>query len=648
MSYDSDDDDDSGDSKYTLVFEGDETVYRSISRDGKGTATFGNGDVFVGMYADKKRNGKGVYTFIAGGKYDGEYVENEKDGQGEMTYTDGGIFTGDWKRDKRNGFGTYLYPNGDTYTGMWKNGKKHGQGRYVYVDNGSAIDGRWIANRCVTGEWSMHDKSKYVGRFANNIPAGNGMFVFANKNKQSGVFAENKWKSDSFTKPSPIAPLPKPVKATPFTWASRAIEKSQIVVDHFEGILEIKNSEIPGIPNFRRANNLPVWGGSQPTLTGIKAMMENLGDQEPSKVFWVSLRNTPVCYINDLSFTSAARDALSRPMVFPELEMEDLPKLDQEFANKVIVNVKATGGIMEYWKIANADVEEDVKKEGLVMEVEAKKDEDDDTELEPPLPVLTPDALFAPEGFAEKEELEIVYTRMNIPFDTMPDVKEIEKIITLSKEIEGGSGIYFCCRDGIKRTTTAMIISSLVRKLFEEVEDPDDDDGGDDDDDIPEQPSDDEMDPDEYRAKILAERAEAAAKAAAEAAANKLPDYKAGDFKLILGFVAALGETGEALKAEVDDVINRNAQIINERELIADMKEKYEKTQNPEFLKKGKQYINRYIRYLLIFHYLKSNPEGESEKTYTEWVDEPAQVALLRDHLGTMEIGPLSEFDLTS
>ena len=61
-------------------------------REGFGTATFPNGDVYEGDYVNGMRHGKGTYYF--GGKespkatYTGAYVENVKTGKGTMLYPD--------------------------------------------------------------------------------------------------------------------------------------------------------------------------------------------------------------------------------------------------------------------------------------------------------------------------------------------------------------------------------------------------------------------------------------------------------------------------------------------------------------------------------------------------------------------------------
>jgi radial spoke head protein 1 len=184
--YDSDEDGD--EVKYFLTYEGETEVFNAVVRDGSASAKFANGDVFVGEYKDGKRNGRGKYTFAANGfTYEGDYVDNKKHGYGSMNMGDKGKYEGDWEKDVRHGVGTYVYPNNDMYTGNWQNGMKHGKGSYTYADIGSKITGVWSNNKCMHGEWGMRDRSSYVGRFSNNVPAGEGLFTFANKNTSSGT-----------------------------------------------------------------------------------------------------------------------------------------------------------------------------------------------------------------------------------------------------------------------------------------------------------------------------------------------------------------------------------------------------------------------------------------------------------------------------
>ena len=93
-----------------------------------GTATWPNGDKYVGAYKDGNINGQGTYTFANGEKH-----------------------VGDHKDGKPNGQGTRTFANGDKYVGEWRDGKYHGQGTATYAD-GRVQEGIWADNQFVRAE----------------------------------------------------------------------------------------------------------------------------------------------------------------------------------------------------------------------------------------------------------------------------------------------------------------------------------------------------------------------------------------------------------------------------------------------------------------------------------------------------------------
>lgn len=646
---DQEDNDEGDGKKYNILYQGETAPQKAVTKDGVATATFANGDVYTGMYKDQKRNGRGVYKYGKGMLFDGEYVNNKKEGQGQMTYIDGGKYTGEWKANARHGFGTYIYPNGDSYSGEWKDNKKSGQGKYVFADNGSSMSGTWVANRCVSGVWSMADKSRYVGRFANNVPAGNGLFVFANKNKEAGTFVDGNWLSDSFAPPAPSVVPPVPTKAGPLVWAKRAIEKCTVVVDHFEGISQIPE-RAKGVPNLRQATKLPVWGGGQPTLTGVKEMMTALDEEGSQKLMWISLRDTPVCYVNNVSFTGARKEGISRPMTFPDLKNSELPLLDSYLAEKLVKEIRATGGIMSYWKLALADREEDVKRVEIVMEVEEKKSEEEeegDNKKPGVLPVRTVAELFKPEGWSEQNEVDVQYSRMSIGDHTFPEHAVVDGLLTVAREVSPGVALFFQDQGGFSRATCAMILASLVRFLFEEPEEvneeeknepPPDEEPEDEPD-----PDDDDLDDEEKEARKQARAAAKAARKAAKAEEDHdeeiLPNYTLGEYAIIKELVKALGATGEKFKNDTDAIINRNAQLSNLREVILAQKESGNKA-------RAQDYLERYFYFILFYTYLKTNQESEFEKPFSEWVKDGKGSEYV-GILGTREEGALADFNWT-
>ena len=55
-----------------------------------------------------KRNGHGTLTYADGNVYDGEFKDDDMNGRGTFTYADGGVYTGEFKDDLYHGHGTYM------------------------------------------------------------------------------------------------------------------------------------------------------------------------------------------------------------------------------------------------------------------------------------------------------------------------------------------------------------------------------------------------------------------------------------------------------------------------------------------------------------------------------------------------------------
>ena len=76
-------------------------------------------------------------------KYQGEYnAAGEREGRGTMTFGNGNVYKGEFKADQQEGHGTYTYADGSTYVGAWQNGKRSGQGTYTFAD-GTKWVGKW-------------------------------------------------------------------------------------------------------------------------------------------------------------------------------------------------------------------------------------------------------------------------------------------------------------------------------------------------------------------------------------------------------------------------------------------------------------------------------------------------------------------------
>lgn len=83
--------------------------------------------------------GKGVATFSNGNVYEGDFVKGKIEGEGTLKSSNGDKYIGLWRSEKMHGTGTYFYGDGDKYEGEWQNDKRHGVGRVEYCGEGGEV-----------------------------------------------------------------------------------------------------------------------------------------------------------------------------------------------------------------------------------------------------------------------------------------------------------------------------------------------------------------------------------------------------------------------------------------------------------------------------------------------------------------------------
>ena len=162
--------------EYKLVTEAGEDLKSSVGFEGKGTATYTNGDKYEGSFKAGLRHGEnGKYTYNTQGPEDGDkdtyvggWVDNMKHGIGKQSYWKEGRYNGYWEKGQRHGEGVFIYKNGDIYSGAWAEGKKEGQGTYIFKETGMKYVGSFKAGQMTNGKWLYKNGSCFEGNFDNN------------------------------------------------------------------------------------------------------------------------------------------------------------------------------------------------------------------------------------------------------------------------------------------------------------------------------------------------------------------------------------------------------------------------------------------------------------------------------------------------
>ncbi|EST07320.1 hypothetical protein PSEUBRA_003137 [Kalmanozyma brasiliensis GHG001] len=248
--------------------------------------------------------------------------------------------------------------------------------------------------------------------------------------------------------------------------------------DFFSGILKLGLPErIEGMPNLRGVPLLltpptanqqvgtpmtpktplmmhgrETWGSGMPTVDGLRRGLTRMGAAPggPAKVVWTSLREEPVLYVN------------GRPHV---LRLADQP----------ITNIEATGvttDVVEGMELAlkNDMLQEAAQRGGRVLlhdETEIRQGEFDiipvwETVREGD--VLTPREVYE---LVQREGFKVDYARLAITDEQAPVPAVFaqleERVITA---LQTGSACVFNCQMGRGRTTTGMVIASLVSTVW--------------------------------------------------------------------------------------------------------------------------------------------------------------------------------------
>ncbi|KAF4651807.1 hypothetical protein FOL47_000172 [Perkinsus chesapeaki] len=189
---------------YSLVTEEGETRETAAGFTGKGTATYPNGDVYEGSYADGRKSGQGVYTYRDGSAYNGNYKNGQREGIGKFTMAaDGSFYHGSFVDGLYDGEGTMSYATtGDVYTGEWKKGLRHGTGTYIYKKGQASVTGTWQDDKIVKGRWRLspaQDSPVFDGEFDTKYsqPIGEGVWTLSDGKKISGRYTQNHEPSDT-------------------------------------------------------------------------------------------------------------------------------------------------------------------------------------------------------------------------------------------------------------------------------------------------------------------------------------------------------------------------------------------------------------------------------------------------------------------
>merc|ERR1712242_307630 len=156
------------------------------------------------------------------------------------------------------------------------------------------------------------------------------------------------------------------------------IWKAAAMADQFDKMQKLPDP-LPGAPNFHRIPGYKVYTTGQPTLEGIKNILEKVtGTIYPKDgpIIWLNLRQEPDVYVNGQPICARPPNKIGE---YAELGAitRDLIKADEaEFFKVVEGRVKENGGKLKYVTITKEEKEVEVKELTTLSEAMLKAKED--------------------------------------------------------------------------------------------------------------------------------------------------------------------------------------------------------------------------------------------------------------------------------
>ncbi|KAG8097552.1 hypothetical protein GUJ93_ZPchr0013g36727 [Zizania palustris] len=222
-------------------------------------------------------------------------------------------------------------------------------------------------------------------------------------------------------------------------------KKTILKSDHFPGCQNKRlRPHIDGAPNYRQAGSLRVHGVAMPTMRGIVNVLNHIGAQKKGKqtlVLWHSLREEPVIYINgrpfvlrdvERPFSNLEYTGINRERV-EQMEFrlkEDILQEASRYGNKILVTDELPNGQMvDQWESVMSDT------------------------VKTPLEVY--DKL-------QHQGYLVDYERVPITDEKAPKEGDFDNLVRRISQVDIETEIVFNCQMGRGRTTTGMVIATLL------------------------------------------------------------------------------------------------------------------------------------------------------------------------------------------
>lgn len=401
------------------------------------------------------------------------------------------------------------------------------------------------------------------------------------------------------TAQAPFAAVPQPIELPPPDPAAAVAARDGVLLrsdrilkaDQYPGLHRMNLNQgahvqprITGAPNYRQVDGENIHGVAQPTVDGIKGVLDKVGagpDQGGPTAVWTNLREEPVVYVNGRPLNIRVASEWNRNVENPGASTAAVERSDAQLKVDVLAEAAKNGG-----RLLVADESPDGK---LVSRWED----------------VTPESVQTPRDVFDSLKAQgynVDYARVPVSDEKSPEQQDFDALVRRLKDVSPDQAVIFNCHAGRGRTTTGMVMAGLMRRAQQGVDD------------------------DERITKEPAVREDI----------KETGSYRTGEYRVILSLIRTL-ERGPKSKEEADAVIDQYSGLQNLRESILDYKDKAETLPNGaarlEARERGQQYLERYFNLIAFDAYAKDQAPKGYAKSFETWMKEHPALPRLLDNV---------------
>lgn len=201
---------------------------------------------------------------------------------------------------------------------------------------------------------------------------------------------------------------------------------------------------IDGAPNYRELGE-GIHGTAQPTVDGMRAVLRQAGagPDGNKRALWTNLREEPVLYINGKPYNLRHIKAPFYNQASPGRTAREVEKMERDLKKDVLAEIERNGGTITLH-------DEDAGPPPHVVEQQVKVDN-----------VQTVSEVY---DQLQHEGFKVDYQRVPVTDMKKPEDRDVDELVQALKKAGPDTELIFNCHAGQGRTTTAMVLASMIRR----------------------------------------------------------------------------------------------------------------------------------------------------------------------------------------